>query len=266
MSHEVHQIHSLRGSLSGLRRPEFKLSRVASGQAPSASAERPSRVQDSYVLSQLELFEAINLAAAVVNRDEHIVRLNRRCGRVLGSSLSLQRERFVAQHRRSNERLRKAMQAVFSDHDASQSDALQGVIMSDSEPPIVFRAFPLGRSYWDGRPLYALLVFCSAQLQSPPDAGLLSRAFALTPAQARVACHLATGARLDTVAAQLGVKKETVRNHLKQIFLRTGTCRQGELVARLSAFWLGAQKDGKEAAEEDDTSQIIPMRFRPKRR
>lgn len=236
-------LHFPRSPLPGIGRREVELSEVAPGRVSAAGSERPTRVQDSFILSQLELFDRINLAATVVNRDERIVRLNRRCERVLGSGLRLQRERFVARHRRSNEQLRNAMQAVFSNQGTSRPVATQGVIASDWEPPIFFRALPLGRSCSDDRPLFALLLFCSPATQPIQDTKLLSRAFGLTPAQARVAGNLATGASIDAVAARLGIKKETARNHLKQIFLKTGTRRQGALVALLSSFWFGAPED-----------------------
>jgi len=44
---------------------------------------------------------------------------------------------------------------------------------------------------------------------------------------------LARGYRLDQVAESLGVAYETVRKHLKQVFGKTGTARQAELVRLL---------------------------------
>lgn len=205
---------------------------------------------DSSVAAQLELLDRINLAAAVLRREERVVQLNRQCERLLGASLTLQGGRLVARDRSSNERLRKAIAAVFSFRgNASHAHAECGLIMREPQSPILFRVLPLGRSPFDGKPPYALLMFSSPQLQSAVDPGLLSRALDLTPAQARVARQLATGASLDTAAARLGIKKETARNHLKQIFFRTGTCRQGQLIALLSAFWLAAQEEGQDASE-----------------
>ena len=44
------------------------------------------------------------------------------------------------------------------------------------------------------------------------------------------AALLASGYRLEQVAEILGIAYETVRKHLKQIFGKTGTYRQAELV------------------------------------
>jgi DNA-binding CsgD family transcriptional regulator len=207
------------------------------------------RMRDSFALAQLEVLDRINLAASILDREERIVGLNRHCERVLGAGLTRQRDRFVATDRQSNERLRRAVRAVFTYQSGPEAEAGRGFIAREPDPPILFRALPLGLAAIDGVACYALLMFSSVQLQSAPDAGLLCQAFGLTPAQARLARHLATGASLDAAAARLGVRKETVRNHLKQIFLRTGTCRQGELVALLSTLWLTAPDDDPEPGE-----------------
>jgi DNA-binding CsgD family transcriptional regulator len=57
--------------------------------------------------------------------------------------------------------------------------------------------------------------------------------YGLSRAEARVAALLAQGHRLDETAQILGVAYETVRKHLKQIFSKTGTDRQAELVRML---------------------------------
>jgi DNA-binding CsgD family transcriptional regulator len=59
---------------------------------------------------------------------------------------------------------------------------------------------------------------------------LLRRHFGLTPAEARLALHLVAGETLRSTAAKLEVSYETVRTSLKNIFRKTGTCRQAELV------------------------------------
>ncbi|MGA9287836.1 MAG: helix-turn-helix transcriptional regulator [Anaerobacillus sp.] len=65
------------------------------------------------------------------------------------------------------------------------------------------------------------------------DAGRLCDLYGLSRAEARVAALLAQGHRLDETAQILGVAYETVRKHLKQIFSKTGTDRQAELVRML---------------------------------
>ena len=66
------------------------------------------------------------------------------------------------------------------------------------------------------------------------DPRRLTRIYGLSRAEARVAALLATGKRLDEVAAALGLTYETVRKHLKQIFSKTASERQADLVRTLS--------------------------------
>jgi DNA-binding CsgD family transcriptional regulator len=59
--------------------------------------------------------------------------------------------------------------------------------------------------------------------------------YALTPTEASVTRRLAAGAGLEQIARELDISLNTVRGHLKQIFAKTGTHRQVELVCKLLA-------------------------------
>jgi DNA-binding CsgD family transcriptional regulator len=63
---------------------------------------------------------------------------------------------------------------------------------------------------------------------------LLSGLYGLTAAEGRVAARLAAGTSLGEIADALGIRTSTARNHLKRIFEKTGTHRQGELVRLLN--------------------------------
>ena len=69
--------------------------------------------------------------------------------------------------------------------------------------------------------------------RAPLSADMLSAVFALTPTEALVAGHLALGLRPDEVASRMGVSPTTVAFHLRNIFGKTGTKRQADLVALL---------------------------------
>ena len=59
---------------------------------------------------------------------------------------------------------------------------------------------------------------------------LLQRHFSLTPAEARLALHLVAGETLRSAEVKLNITYESARTSLKNIFRKTGTCRQAELV------------------------------------
>lgn len=62
------------------------------------------------------------------------------------------------------------------------------------------------------------------------------RLLGLTAAEARLAVRLVAGEPVQTIAEELGITVGTARSHLKSIFLKTNTRRQGELIALLSSF------------------------------
>jgi len=63
-----------------------------------------------------------------------------------------------------------------------------------------------------------------------PDEPMLRSLFGLTPAEAALTQHLASGCSLAEAADRFGLHRETVRSRLKAIFEKTGTHRQAELV------------------------------------
>ncbi|MDJ0853083.1 MAG: hypothetical protein QNK04_32330 [Myxococcota bacterium] len=99
------------------------------------------------------------------------------------------------------------------------------------------RAFPI----WVGKLLAPAPDNRTDEAQSilfiaDPDRGQISTTlvleslYALTPAEAELVRLLAEGCSLDQVAEERGVTMNTVRSQLKQVFCKTDTSRQGELV------------------------------------
>lgn len=104
---------------------------------------------------------------------------------------------------------------------------------------LVVRFAPLrdmARQVFGGVAAFAL---CREILPRPePDPALepVLRAFALTPAEARVALLLAAGWPPDAIARRLAVSPGTVRNQIKLVLAKTGTARQAEFVALAAAL------------------------------
>ena len=91
---------------------------------------------------------------------------------------------------------------------------------------------PLGRRHTSLHgPEAAVAVFISdPDERAVGNIGALVRLFRLTPAEARLAAGIATGAPLTEVADTLGIGRETARTQLRSVFAKTGTTRQSELV------------------------------------
>jgi DNA-binding CsgD family transcriptional regulator len=91
-----------------------------------------------------------------------------------------------------------------------------------------------GERTW-GVPARAIVLVSDPERHAVVPAELLRAAYGLTDAEARVATRIGHGTALEVIAEELGISLSTVRNHLKQIFEKTGTHRQAELVRLLHA-------------------------------
>jgi DNA-binding CsgD family transcriptional regulator len=121
---------------------------------------------------------------------------------------------------------------------ASDLDALcvaPIVIRRDGRLPIVVRVLPVdgaARSPFLGA--RAILIFSGFDESEAEQLAMLRQAFQLTPSEARLALHLAGGKSLEEAAQEMAIAQETGRSHLKSVFRKTGTHRQGELIALVS--------------------------------
>ena len=95
------------------------------------------------------------------------------------------------------------------------------------------RVMVLGRPFGAGptRDAVAMLTLSDPDRQEALDPAVLRQLFDLTPTEANVARLVAEGLRRDQVAARLGVSPNTVAFHLRNVFDKTGTRRQADLMA-----------------------------------
>ena len=85
------------------------------------------------------------------------------------------------------------------------------------------------------RPETCALVFLrSSSVASDADVAVLQELFSFTPAEARLALGLAKGKRLDEVEAELNIRHNTARAHLRSMFVKADVNRQAELVHLLA--------------------------------
>jgi DNA-binding CsgD family transcriptional regulator len=71
---------------------------------------------------------------------------------------------------------------------------------------------------------------------------LARQLYGLSERETEVASAVVSGRTLEEIARSLGVERETVRSHLKRIFLKTQTSRQSELVRLLSTGLFGLEE------------------------
>jgi DNA-binding CsgD family transcriptional regulator len=76
----------------------------------------------------------------------------------------------------------------------------------------------------------AAIVFIKDSRAALPSREHIQLLFDLTPAQAGVAQEILRGDGIQAVAGRLGISPATTRTHLLEVFHKTGTSRQAELV------------------------------------
>jgi DNA-binding CsgD family transcriptional regulator len=106
------------------------------------------------------------------------------------------------------------------------------IVRRRSKRPLVIRVLPVGgaaRNPFLGARVLLLLVDLGRT--SGPQPGMLAQTFGLSPAEAKVASLLAEGKSVEEIARAQAVLENTVRMQLKSVFAKTGTHRQGELIA-----------------------------------
>jgi DNA-binding CsgD family transcriptional regulator len=83
------------------------------------------------------------------------------------------------------------------------------------------------------RSLWSVMISDPARA-SVPTMRAVAVMYGLTPAEAKLAAHLAAGMTLDEIAEHSHVKRSTVKSQLGSLFAKTGTRRQAELVRLFS--------------------------------
>jgi DNA-binding CsgD family transcriptional regulator/PAS domain-containing protein len=144
---------------------------------------------------------------------------------------------------RANDGLRTEQRALATPRRA-ETAALRALIAGDGGTLAIARIgqAPLGlvivpmrsEASWLIRERPAALVFIADGAAEPVSLAERLRAiFGLTAAQAALAREIARGDGLDAAAERLGITRATARTHLANVFAKTGTRRQAELVRLL---------------------------------
>lgn len=106
---------------------------------------------------------------------------------------------------------------------------------AESRPPLIVHLLPVRGAAHDFF-LNASLVIMVTPVDrgTVPNVEVLQGLFDLSPAESRVAQGIAAAQTIDTLAARIGVARETVRTQLKAVLAKTGVGRQAELVSLLA--------------------------------
>jgi DNA-binding CsgD family transcriptional regulator/PAS domain-containing protein len=198
----------------------------------SALSQSVGRIALSSVTNALN---CVLQPALVIDRNGRVLDANPRANDMFDDDLRVHKHRLVVRDPFAQTLLDQLINRLRSISDLSECPLDPIAIRREGKQPVVLRTFPIhGAAREPFLGARALLTLTSIGAKEPAPPALLAQAFALTPAEARLAVIIAQGATTEHAAEALGISRATARNQLKSVFAKTGMHRQSELVALLS--------------------------------
>lgn len=204
---------------------------------------RPHLGRAALVASQLgleqarnavSLMEKLGLPSAVLTAGGRVIATNALLDGLPGIFMARAHGALALPTSKADALLQAAFAELRSGHAATRSIP---VPPDADRPPIIVHVLPLRRTARDIFPSGDVLIAATEMrpgTQEPP-ASVLMGLFDLTPAEAQLALALTRGRTLQEAAMQQGIRIKTARTYLAQIFRKTGTGQQSQLVALLAA-------------------------------
>lgn len=183
----------------------------------------------------LGAFDFSERAALLLDRLGRVVRVNAAAERLIGEDLQISAGRLRCRNPKSNVVLDRAIKTMLWSLEASNVAPVN--LPKSSGGRLI--AYPMPIPGLTESPLSAfhtILVITDTDDNHSAAITTLRNIFDLTAAESRLAVAIATGKNLETFAVERQLSKQTVRNQLKSIFLKTDTNRQTQLAVMLSTL------------------------------
>lgn len=182
------------------------------------------------------VLESLNHGVLLVSRDARVVYANRPARKILATADGLSvgpKGALIASRMAAT----NALQNLIS----SSANHVGGGAMPLSRPSglralevIVAPLAPASHPHVPGKS-EAVVFLRDPEAQTRPMPETLASLYRLTPAEARLATNLLANQTLEEIAAGRHLSRETLRTQLKELFRKTGTSRQSELIGFLTA-------------------------------
>lgn len=184
----------------------------------------------------LQVIESLSLPLFIVDPQGRLIHLNGKSERLLAGKtlgLAVKAGRLQALNVADKDKLARLLMG------ATGRPALSGgMMLTPSAGPARWHAFvsPLpAASPLVGERQSPLALIMLIQTDKPPSRlKIMGEIYKLSPAELRLAEGLAAGRTIEEHAESAQISINTVKTHLRSLFSKTGTKRQGELIALLS--------------------------------
>lgn len=183
--------------------------------------------------------EALNRVAVgvfLLDIDRRVLFRNQRADELLAEAdgISLSREDLLRGEKpQQTQALRDIIDSAIArlgTGNRQSSDAV-ALARSSGKRPLIAVACPLGKGpAAAGDPVVGLFV-TDPEWRSSDAAQAIAQLYGLSPAETRLALALVRGLRLDEIAEEFGLSRNTVSYTLKNLFRKTETDRQADLIS-----------------------------------
>lgn len=180
-----------------------------------------------------EAFTLLGCASILLDRSGKVFQLNKEAEAYLGDRLLLNRGELSCFKPDETKELRKLIHELCFATDESFLKHPRSVVISGrSSTPLVIQGVRLRSSVTEVFNCASALLFIVDPFRGRPPAPAdeVRQVLGLTKAEANLLALLEADTPLPQAADRLGVSYETARSQLKQIFRRTGTKRQSEVL------------------------------------
>ncbi len=184
--------------------------------------------------------DRMQIGAVVLNEQGLVVRSNSVAESILAEKDGVQviKGRLRAEYALEDRELQRLIKSGLTHHASGASPVVTEAISltrPSGQPKlgVLVRSIP-SNELSDGNDWPQVAVFIRDPRHQPaPSHELVRRLFGFTSAEVALALLLTNGLTLDEAAAELNIRKNTARAHLRSIFSKTGVTRQTMLVRLL---------------------------------
>jgi len=202
------------------------------------SALLAARMDFERIRSANLAFETSGLPSAAVASDGTVVDANPRFERMTAQARIGALDRLLLSSKHAQNFLQQSLSMLqMRDPDFVAAARSLPLPAAGDNPAAVIHLVPVRRLARDLFSRATLFVIITALGDKKlPSAHVIQGLFDLTVSETRVAMALAENLTVDEASRKLGISRETVRHHLKSIFVKTGLSRQSELVSRIGGL------------------------------
>ncbi len=193
-----------------------------------------ARLADANPANSTGALDALQHGVVLIDREGHVRFVNAAARAIIArrDGLHLHGRMLCANRMGDTARLQAALSHSIGTGAGSRAAGEPVVkIQRDAGRPLIVTVVPHARQHGSRHWLAASAILFDPDEDLDSRIEPVCRLYGLSPVEAKLTCLLAGGACLLSAATTLNVREQTARSYLKQIFVKTGTNRQAQLVS-----------------------------------